>query len=31
MFTKHSFKVIIGFCSVIALGLIVLVVINKYK
>lgn len=31
MFTKHLFKVIIGFCGMILLGLITLVVFDTYK
>lgn len=31
MFTKHLFKVIVGFCGMILLGLITLVVFDTYK
>lgn len=31
MFTKHLFRVVIGFCGMIILGLISLVVIDYYK
>lgn len=31
MITKHSIRVILGFTGMILLGLITLVIINKYK
>ncbi|MDE2030813.1 MAG: hypothetical protein KGI58_00935 [Patescibacteria group bacterium] len=31
MFNKHLFKVVIGFCGMIIIGLVVLVVIDSFK